>query len=700
MVSEMPPWDPSLHRYAKTGPPAQGQQHPQQHQPGSTNVSTPEPGPSTNGMGGQHRPAAQRQTPRQNPHLRNTVVGGPNAYLAGRSARPSDTNRPPAFNGMAPSGGATQTGFMNGNCMHQLRELERVPNGQCNNGTVLPHREPGRTSNQGKFTQRITPPDSPPVPVLSPNEDRPPSEEEPLLVLLRAAELILAPLIAIEISSGDEDGSPDRTLSPPESLFADGGQNEVEHAGDTGKGNRPYLPSPVSDASNRNQTRNQHSQPSPSLAEGFGDLDLGNKTPDFQPNHHQGFETLGSRQRYTDQFLPRGEHNNYMHTGGNGQVRMASNDLSHPSTAKRRRKNYHQEQIVRFSMIENQKRETFSIFQEFLKKPELTLILAKHLRIQELLILYRTSKGFHDIVNMRFTTVVMAQAHARAPQSAKIFPFRCYANLCIQDPALRPHPVTERAAAGEARKVPSFRWLQMICFREMVCHQIITILAEDGVPVPDRCESTMKKIWFLMDIPDNARRIGMVMNNKIFTDEDLFFATLFFVKLDMRFTDPVTGSGKDGMRRMLLSQPSLSTLWRTLRRTTLISKLDVMKMYARWKYQPRPDQRGQSVFGIPPEEVGIMQYQGWGRTGNRIRLQRPDELLLKESIRRKLELQTKYTDMFLWGYINPRTMENFEPVTRRRELESLEGLEKDLIPREDRDKEEAKKLISYRVRGD
>ncbi|KAK2736878.1 hypothetical protein FQN55_001373 [Onygenales sp. PD_40] len=695
----MAPWDSSLHRYAKTGPPAQTQQHPQQHQPGSTNLSTPEPGPSTNGIGAQHRPGEPRQTPGQNPYLRNTVVGGPNAYLAGRSTRPYDTNRPAAFNTMAPSGGATQNGSMNHNGTQQLRELERVPNGQSNNGTILPHREPGRHSNQGKFSQRITPPDSPPVRVLSPNEDRPPSQEDPLLLLLRAAELILAPLIAIEISSDDEDGSPDRTISPPQPLIPNGRQNVAGHDGDTSKGNRPYLPSPVSEESNGNQTRNQHVQPSPSLTEGFGDLDLGNRSSGFQHNHPRRFETMASRQRDGDHFLPRGEHKSSMHSGGYGQVRKPSNDISHLPTAKRRRINNHQEQNVGFPIVENQKRETFSIFQEFLKKPELTLILAKHLRIQELLILYRTSKGFHDIVNMRFTTVVMAQAHARAPQSAKIFPFRCYAKLCIEDPALRPHPVTERAAAGEARKVPSFRWLQMICFREMVCHQIITILAEDGVPVPDRCESTMKKIWFLMDIPDNARRVGMVMNKKIFTDEDLFFATLFFVKLDMRFTDPVTGSGKDGMRRMLLSQPSLSTLWRTLRRTTLISKLDVMKMYARWKYQPRADQRGQSIFGIPPEEVGIMQYQGWGRTGNGIRLQRPDELLLKESIRRKLELQTKYTDMFLWGYINPRTMENFEPVTRRRELESLEGLEKDLIPREDRDKEEAKKLVSYRVRG-
>ncbi|EEH33289.2 hypothetical protein PAAG_04342 [Paracoccidioides lutzii Pb01] len=342
---------------------------------------------------------------------------------------------------------------------------------------------------------------------------------------------------------------------------------------------------------------------------------------------------------------------------------------------------------------------SFNIFQEFLKRPDMVLVLAHHMRVQELLILYRVSRDFHNIINSRFRTVIQAQATLRAPQSAEIFPPRCYAKLCNSDPGLRPHPVASRAAWGEVRKVPSFRWLLMVCYREMVCHQIITILAEDGVPVPDRCESVIKKIWFLMDIPDNARRIALVQNREIFTNADIFFAVLFFVKLDMRFTDPVTGSGKDGMRRMLLSQPSLTLLWRTLKRTALVSKLQVMKTFARWKYEPPPMFRGMSVFGVPADQVGTLQYQAWGRTANRVRLQRPDELLLKESVRRQMSLHRNYSDMFFWGYLNPRTMQNYPPVTRDRELKAFDGLEEVLVPVEEREKDDTGKMVSNVVKG-
>ncbi|WEW56146.1 hypothetical protein PRK78_001581 [Emydomyces testavorans] len=342
----------------------------------------------------------------------------------------------------------------------------------------------------------------------------------------------------------------------------------------------------------------------------------------------------------------------------------------------------------------------FSIFQELLKRPELIINLASHLRVQELLILYRISKPFHSIINQRFTTVILSQAMRRAPESARIFPFRCYSSLCIDDPGQRPHPVAQLAATGQHRKVPSFRWLLMLCFREMVCHEIRMIMAEDGTPLPEQCESVMKKIWFVMDIPDNARRIGMIQNREIFTDADLFFATMFFVKMDMRFTDPLTGSGRDGMRRMLLSQPSLSTFWKALRRTALVSKVDAVKMYIRWKWQPPARLAGQPVFDVPANEIGIIQYEGWGRTGSRVPLQRPDEIILKESIHRNLNLRDAYTDMFLWGYVNPRDLQDIPPVPERRDLERLGGMEDLLISDEEkrnRNRANNEKLVSRRV---
>ncbi|KAK2869684.1 hypothetical protein FQN49_003116 [Arthroderma sp. PD_2] len=329
----------------------------------------------------------------------------------------------------------------------------------------------------------------------------------------------------------------------------------------------------------------------------------------------------------------------------------------------------------------------FHIFQHIVRRPELVIMVAKYLRVQELLILYSISKPFHNIVRERITGVIVSQAQRRAFDSAQTFPFRCFSKFCFPDPAGRLHPIPAKAMAGEIRQVPSFRWLLMVCYREMVCHEITTIMAQDGVPVPDMCGAVLKKIWLLMDIPDNIRRIGLVQNPSVFTDLDLFFATMFFVKLDMRFTDPVTGSGKDGMRRLLMAQPGLTMLWKTLKRTALANKLDVVKLFVRWKYRPRPGEENQAILGIPPNEIGKMQYEAWGSKQSRVVLQRPDELILKESIRRQLNLQAYYTDIFLWGYINPATKENYPAKELTRTLDRLEGLEEILVSEEERTKE-------------
>lgn len=339
----------------------------------------------------------------------------------------------------------------------------------------------------------------------------------------------------------------------------------------------------------------------------------------------------------------------------------------------------------------------FNILHAFFKHPHLTVNLTRHLRVQDVLNLYCMSKDFHDIVDAQFTTVIKTQASKRAPQSAKLFPPRCYRRLCIRDPGHRLHPVLEKAHHGEVRTVPSFRWLKMVCFREMVCHQILVILAEDSIPVPGECIPVLKKIWLLMDIPDNARRIGLIQNKGFFADSDLFFATLFFVKLDMRFNDPVSGIGKTGLRRMLMSQPSLSYLWRTLQRTLLKSKLDVIKMFARWKHIPETEVANGSVLDIPPQELGVVQYEAWGRTASRKLLQRPDDLVMKEAIRRGLKLHTKYSDMFLWGYIHPQSMQDIAPKRMERCLPRLEGLEEELDRQEDEEHVVIPKKVSTRV---
>ncbi|MCJ1460138.1 hypothetical protein MMC28_010517 [Mycoblastus sanguinarius] len=293
----------------------------------------------------------------------------------------------------------------------------------------------------------------------------------------------------------------------------------------------------------------------------------------------------------------------------------------------------------------------FSVFNALLNHPELTLEVAKHLDIEDLISLYAISKEFHILVNGRFTAMILAQALAKASESSRTFIFRCYKSLCMRDPARRPndsHP-------DELRFIPSFRWLRMILFRESVVDDIMRCLAADGHRLPGRASLVIKKIWFTIDISDNPRRIGLLHNKNFWSNKDLFIATMFFFKLDMRLTHPTTGNGEIGLRKMLLGQRSLSMLARVLRREEMKTQLDMLRMIVRWNYQASGHEN-MSILGIPPQEVGKLQYEGWGFKNTKF--VQIDELVMRESVRRKLSLQNHYVDMMLYGYINKKSFED------------------------------------------
>ena len=207
----------------------------------------------------------------------------------------------------------------------------------------------------------------------------------------------------------------------------------------------------------------------------------------------------------------------------------------------------------------------FSVFNALLSYTELTLEVAKNLDIEDLISLYAISKDFHKLINSRFTAMITAQWYSKASESGRIFIHRCYKNLCMRDPALR----INETRPNELRFIPSFRWLRMILFREAVVDDIMRSLAREGHRLPRGVTLAIKKIWFTIDISDNCRRIGLLHNAKFWTNKDLFLATMFFLKLDMRLTHPSTGNGEIGLRKMLLAQRSLSTLAKVLRREEL-----------------------------------------------------------------------------------------------------------------------------------
>lgn len=329
----------------------------------------------------------------------------------------------------------------------------------------------------------------------------------------------------------------------------------------------------------------------------------------------------------------------------------------------------------------------FSVFKALLTHPELTFEFAKHLELEDLISLYAISEEFHRIVNGRFTTLILGQSVGKAAESSRTFIFRCYKNLCMHDPGCRriveeKEGTTVKGRAptttndpNKIRGIPSFRWLRMILYRETVVDEIIAVLASEGHRLPKRTSLTLKKIWFTLDISDNARRIGLIHNKVFWTNKDLFVATMFFIKLDMHLTDPVTGNGELGMRKMLLGQRSLSTLCKVLKREEMLDQLDVLRMLVRWNYRPALGTPTKSILGVPWPDVGKLQYEGWGYNTSK-RFVQIDELVMGEAVKRKLGLHNHYLDMAIHGFVNKRTFEDVwtpEQVTEMRPRELMEG---------------------------
>jgi hypothetical protein len=306
-----------------------------------------------------------------------------------------------------------------------------------------------------------------------------------------------------------------------------------------------------------------------------------------------------------------------------------------------------------------------SVFNALLQYPELILEVSKAFDLDDLISLYAISKDFHFMVNARFTAMMIGQATARADESRRIFIWRCYRSVCMRDPALR----VNESRPNELRFIPSFRWLRMILFREAVVDDILHSLELEGHRFPKRVGETIKKIWFTLDISDNARRIGIMHNERFWQDEDLYLATMFFLKLDMRLTHPRVGNGETGLRKMLLAQRSLSTLAKVLRREEMRTQLDMLKMVIRYNYRP-PRQSCKTILGVPAAEVGRLSWEGWGEVGRRNRFVGICELVMKEGIRRQLGLQECYIDMMRYGYIDSKT---YQDIKRKPVMEGETG---------------------------
>jgi hypothetical protein len=296
--------------------------------------------------------------------------------------------------------------------------------------------------------------------------------------------------------------------------------------------------------------------------------------------------------------------------------------------------------------------------------PEVIMELAKHCRPKDFVNIYSISKDFHEIVNSYLSHNMLATSMEQAPESASVFKFKFYGNLCVPDPAGRSHP----KKAGEVRMVPGPRWLQMVVHREKTIRDILALMARQGHRMPKDMSLSLKKMWLIMDVSTSAHRVQL-FHSPYFTDKDIFNMQMFFVKLDMRFNDPIDGPGNDSLRKLMLGQRGLTPLCKLLKREIGLTPVEVIEMGIRYACHVQPQFRGLPLFDIPPEVIGVGHLEGWGK--GKSHLLRPDELVVREAVKRRLGLKNHIMGMMLWGYVDPVTAQNI-PVTEEEKYISEE----------------------------
>jgi len=170
----------------------------------------------------------------------------------------------------------------------------------------------------------------------------------------------------------------------------------------------------------------------------------------------------------------------------------------------------------------------------------------------------------------------------------------------------------------------------------------------------------------------------------------------------MLLNDPVGGEKRDGLRKILLSaSDGFDTLRRVLQRREWRTELDMLRAWTRYGLQLGSEsgdtaeraigggfiplglsaaEHAQSlnVFGIPRAEVGLLKREFWGRltynTATRQKVHgfrnrgrepafliRPDQLVLREAVRRGLVFRKQFLRALLWGYVDEES-EGFEAL--------------------------------------
>ncbi|KAL2021237.1 hypothetical protein VTK56DRAFT_7424 [Thermocarpiscus australiensis] len=325
-------------------------------------------------------------------------------------------------------------------------------------------------------------------------------------------------------------------------------------------------------------------------------------------------------------------------------------------------------------------KERFDLIGSLSTCTELIVEVCKHVRPVDIVNLYSICRDFHHAINMNMRSSVFAWTSVMAPTSARIYSSPVYCDWFIPDPAGRLATSADRETSvprpGQAklpglpvfnheedkvRLIPGLRWLQLVVHREIRVRDIIATLARMGHRLPPGAHLTLKKIWLTMDVSTTRGRIILWNNPDFFTNEDLYIAQLFFVKLILAFNDPVFGPQSSMLMRLMMGQKGLSPLWALLRGKKYRSAEEIraLKLY----YDVGPDAErvasGEPLHGIPIDQLGIGHLEAWGGGPNH--LMRPDELVPLEAARRQLDLDSCIDEMMIYGHVDLSTGNSLVP---------------------------------------
>ncbi|CAN8095364.1 unnamed protein product [Discula destructiva] len=317
---------------------------------------------------------------------------------------------------------------------------------------------------------------------------------------------------------------------------------------------------------------------------------------------------------------------------------------------------------------------------------EFMIEVTKHLRVEDLITLYSISKTFHGLVNLRFQSTIAAWAQEMSPAGHKIFYYKLYGDLCITDPARKvwanPGPVEiprppwaapQRATSKshQVRDVPGFQWLAMVAQRETRTRDILACLARSGHRLPRTMHVTLKKIWALMDAPTNRLRWAMIHNKDMWTDRDLYNAQMFFIKLQLRFNEPIFGPRSTALADTFLGvRDGLNLMWQMFRKRESFNGEEAVRMRLRYYCRESIIQHcllvGVPYFGLHPSELVNEHLEGWG--AGKVHLFRPDELVRAESIHRGGRLEKHTIFMMFWGHVDWEERVNLVPTEEEMDM--------------------------------